>query len=389
LALSAVVTPSTKEFLRVGEFLRAGRELSGWIMGARALAVLISALESGVLEALRIPSTQDELASGTELDSPDVDDLCAALEALGVAERRGDVWQLTSNYALLASPDAAVPLSSLIRYARFIVATLEGNGSTDQTYTALPPEDVLAVADVSGISALSPSPHVSPESTRHTIPEIGARWSSGAHHLEAGCGVGNALLGTALTYPNVTAVGIEIDDLTAIEARRRAELLGVADRVEVRCMDVCDLTEEATFDTAQWSQFFFPTESREPALAAIRQALRPGGYLLMTCLGSSDDVAGHRGEMMRLLGRSVGTGGASFLSFLNDAAGDTPRRRSRERRSFAQQRLLFRRWGIPVLSMAELEQEAENAGFTVVRSTHTPASSLYLTRGLLLVQRSA
>jgi len=113
------------------------------------------------------------------------------------------------------------------------------------------------------------------------MPEVEAVWQAGARHLEVGCGVGNALLGTVTTYQYVSAVGIEIDELTAAEAERRAQLLGVADRTDVRRMDSCDLQEEEAFDMVQWSQFSFPTASRPVVLRAMHRALRPGGYLFM------------------------------------------------------------------------------------------------------------
>ena len=75
---------------------------------------------------------------------------------------------------------------------------------------------------------------------------------------------------------HVTAVGVEID---AGSWRRRddGQVLGVLDRVELRRMDARDLYPgSAAFDTAQWSQFFFPTEGRPEILAALFRALSGG-----------------------------------------------------------------------------------------------------------------
>jgi SAM-dependent methyltransferase len=108
------------------------------------------------------------------------------------------------------------------------------------------------------------------------MPEVGVVWQAGARHLEVGCGIGNSLLGTVTTYPRVTAVGIEINALTAAEADWRARALEVHDRVEVRRMDACDLKDESTFDTIQWSQFFFPAATRPVVLQAMQKLGRKG-----------------------------------------------------------------------------------------------------------------
>lgn len=377
-----------KEFTDLRAYIGASRELSGWIRGARVFALLYGALESGVLDALHRGQTPEQIAAATDVDLAAVVDLCLALEAHDIVRRDGDFFQLAPEYALLASPTAAVPLPSLIRQGMVMVRTLQTIPASDGSYTALPAEDVLAMAEGAGISALSSSPRVGQTTICQAMPEVEARWRAGARHLEVGCGVGNSLFGTVLAYPEVTAVGIEIDELTAAETEQRADLLEVADRVEVRRMDACDLGDEEAFDTIQWSQFFFPAASRPPVLKAMHRALKPGGYLFMPWLGSvSLDTTPRRGEMLRMALRALLSGGVSFIPFLNDLLGDTPGHRVQERRFAALQRVLFRRWGVPVRGVEELEAEVEGAGFQIVRVMRVPASQFALTRGFLLAQR--
>ena len=387
--MEATESASTKEFLELGAYLRASSELRGWIDGTQAFALMSTAVDSGLLRALSRPSTVEQIAAAIDLSPSLASDLCDALAAHGVVVHNNDTYQLAPDYARLAAPEAVVPLDSLIRQTRVMVRTLEDVTSSSDPYTTLPTEDVLAMAEAAGISSLSTSPHVAQESTVRLIPELGGLWHAGAHHLEAGCGVGNSLLGIAVTYPAVTAVGIEIDEATAAEARRRAEVLAVADRVEVRCMDAGELHDEEVFDTAQWSQFYFPAKSRTPALQAMHRALKPGGFLLVPFLGSaSEDWTGRRRETVRNAARSLRSGGMSFLSHVSDLLGDTPGRRKRERRSATLQALLFARWEIPVRNAAQLATELEEAGFTVLRDAHTAVSPFYHTRGLLLARRS-
>jgi cyclopropane fatty-acyl-phospholipid synthase-like methyltransferase len=379
---------SPREFAHLRAYMRASRELSDWMSGARVFALLSGAAESGVLDVLRTRSTPEQLAAATSLDEKSVVDLCLALEAHGVVRRDGDGYELTPHFALLASPTAALPLTHVIRQAATMIRAFQTIDPSDTAYTALRSEDVLAMAEGAGISALSSAPHVTAEATGQMLPEVEALWKAGARHLEVGCGVGNALFGTITTYPQVTAVGIEIDEPTAAEAERRAGLLGLTDRVEVRRMDACELQDESAFDTIQWSQFFFPTPIRPAVLQAMHRALKPGGYLFMPWLGSvSSDTSPRRGKMLQMTLRALRSGGLSFVPFLLDVLGDTPGRRRYERRFSALQRLLFSRWGVPVRTLSELESELEHSGFRVVRTTRTPTSQFVLTRGLVLARR--
>jgi SAM-dependent methyltransferase len=381
------MSPLAAEMARAQGYIRASRPVVNWIAGARALALLSTAIDAGLIDALRRAATVDELQSATGLEAEGVVDICRALEAHGVARRTGERYGLTREFELLAAPDAAIPLADVVRHA---MATIRGLqvGAADATYTSLAPTDVLAMAAGAGISSLSSSSHVSTEVLARALPEVDAIWRQRAHHLEVGCGIGNALLGTVSTYPTVTAVGVEIDEATAAEARRRAMVLGVADRVDVRCMDACDIDDDAAFDTVQWSQFFFPGPTRPTVLAAIGRALKPGGYLVMPWLGSvSPDTMPRRRTTLRLAIRAMRSGPAASLPFLMDLAGDTPSRRRKERWFASLTTLLFHRWGVPVLSVGELASEVRSSGLSVLRCTPMLASQFVLTRGLLLAQR--
>lgn len=388
--MDTVVRASPQEYRQLQAYTRACQELSQWIDGARALALLSGALDYGVLNALHSKSTPKQIAAETNVELQSIVDLCKALETHGIVQQDDEGYQLSPDYARLASASAAVPLAHLIRQAMVINRTLLEVPSAEAPYTALPDADILAMAEGAGISSISSSPHVSQETIGQLLPEVEALWQAGSHHLEVGCGVGNSLFGILMTHPRLTAAGIEIDETTAAEAERRANLLGITDRVEVRRMDACDLQDVECFDTVQWSQFFFPTGCRQVVLEAMWRALKNGGYLVMPWLGSTtDDPSRRRSEMLRNAVKAVRSGGYTFISFLNDILSDSSVRRKKEQRSASLHKLLFRRWGVPMRSVAELKSEVEDVGFKVLRSRYTPVNQFVFTRGMLLARKDS
>jgi hypothetical protein len=206
------MSASVEEMQQLQAYIRASRELMDWIAGAKAFALLCGAVDSGVIDALRTKSTAQRLAEVTGIDEQSITALCLALKGYGVVHRDGEHYELTPDFALLSSPTAAIPLSNVVRYAAVMTRVLQTIGPSDLSYTTTAAEDILAMAEGSGISALSSSPHVAQETIAKAMPEMEALWRAGARHLEVGCGVGNSLFGTVSNYSNVTAVGIEIDE---------------------------------------------------------------------------------------------------------------------------------------------------------------------------------
>ena len=335
----------------------AGQTLNEWISGARALALLRGALSSGVFDAARTPSTVAGISAATGVEEPRVADACLALEAHGVFERDGESYRLSEDFAVLASPDALQSLSDLLAKERVLGRALESAASSrGAAYTELTSEDASAMALGVGMRPSSPTARALwASSLAGMAPEMLRLWEGGGRQLEIGCGAANALLRLLATLPRLSAVGVEIDGGAVALARRRARELGVDDRVELRHADARHLAEEASFDSANWSQQFFPAEGRGEVLASACRALTPGGYLLATLFGDPPGSA----EVLR------------------ESAG----------RSYALDRLAYGGWGVPVLGVEELREQMEGAGFEVLRTASPPPNPLMVSRGLMLARR--
>ena len=322
----------------------AMRTVAEWEAGAKALALLQGAARVGLLDALRSGATEIELANSTGIELTRVSDICAALYAHGALDSVAGGWKVSDSFAPLLMDDALRPLSGVATLAMAEARTI-AILAAGRDPRPLSPEDVIAVA--TGVS-------VNPESPMRrglihiADPFVSAAFTSGRRHLELGCGIGGNLLSVLATFPNLTGVGIDLDKRLLEIAQGRAEVMGLADRLELRCTDAQQLTDEAAFDTAVWSDMFFELPSRESTLRAAFRALRPGGLLLV--------------------------GGAAKF----DSTGDP---RSAQARATALSRLLRQGLGVPLTTDAEMQTDLTAAGFIIIGAVENPA------RRRLIVQR--
>lgn len=298
------------------------------VLGHEALGGLLEGLHaSGILRALMVP-VPAERWPGTVGTTPEVAEaLLAALVTHEVVVASPQDIRLAPAWRALVADTAFADLGDGLRQGRIAGRLLAGIGSGD--YWDLPSEDRVAFA-----RSVSPNPYAEGlvaafRADIEADPER-ADLLAGCHVLELGCGVAGRILTMMRAAPGLTAVGVELSPDLAAEAARRAADLGLADRFTVVCADAAEFTSDERFDRAFWSQFFFPSESRAPALATLHRCLRSGGILSLPV--ADDDPA---------------------------------------ERLF---RLLLASWGIPLRTPDELVVEIEEAGFVdvEVRGADTP-----------------
>lgn len=388
LQTGLIMSLTIREILQLQANDAASQTLNAWIAGAEAIALLLGAVDSGMIDALRTANTPQQIAAVTGLEKERIEDVLHALEVHGLVKRESGLFQIAPDLELLTSADAVQPLIDMLRVAKVRIQKLENIREAGDIYTTLSTDNVLSVAQGIVISALSSARRFMGVGLGQAMPELKRLWQAGAHHLESGCGIGNTLFQIVTTYPKVTAVGVEIEAETANEARRRADVLGVAHRVEVRQMDASALKDEAVFDTAQWSQFFFPSSCRADVLHALFRAMKPGGYVFMPVLPAiSTNIWGYRRDMLHMALRALVSEPYISLVYLKALLCTSPSRQQAEKRLASLKKLVHEMWGVPVKTASELQSELEGFGFRVLRAIPTPASQFFPNRGLLLAQR--
>jgi SAM-dependent methyltransferase len=108
-----------------------------------------------------------------------------------------------------------------------------------------------------------------------------ARLRPGSHVVDFGCGYGEALALWASRFA-ITGLGIDLREQACARARRKLAELGLADRIEIVCANAAEYkVAPHAYDLAACIGATFIWGGFSPALASLKQALRPGGRVLV------------------------------------------------------------------------------------------------------------
>jgi SAM-dependent methyltransferase len=294
------------------------------------LRVVDRADRDGVLRQLRDGADVADVANVTGSSEESARALCAALVANGIAVPDVSGFRLTPAWRALTAEGTFITLGDVLAQSRVIDTMMSGG---EPTYSSLSPADRSAFAH-----AVSPNPYAAElvDRIRRDIAED--RWwapmRSGGRYLELGCGIAGRMLTMLQAMPMLHAVGIELDPDLAEEARARAADLNLQDRVQIIAGDATTYRSEESFDFGFWSQWFFPSATRDMALASMLANVRSGGVVRAPVFGDHARIAAEPlGEEARL---------------------------------YTLNRVMLDSWGVPERTPDQLQAEFESAGFTDV-----------------------
>lgn len=296
-------------------------------------AVVRASYRAGLLERLATPSSVRELASDTAVDETRLVAVLDVLRSLGIADADGGRWSLTPAWAAVVAGESPIDLAGYLETPRVRMTQFEHSLSGGETYWQLSPDDRLAVAR--GMSFNPASPFM-PDMLRRDLgllDGVVAALEAGGRALELGCGVGSRLTALSLTFPRMRGVGVELDSGLVAYGRRRADELGVGDRLTYVVGDATTYEPDEAFDLVTWSQFFFPASTRAAALSTAWRALRPSGWVTMPVIWPDE------------LGPPVG----------EDA------------QDYALEGLNLSMWRVPVRTIGDVRAELEAAAFVDIR----------------------
>jgi SAM-dependent methyltransferase len=259
-------------------------DLADLSAGVWGLAVVTACAELGLVEALREPAGVETLAAGAGVPPRVAERLLDVLVALGLVERRGDLYVATGaladrSPALLAADGATTLLQAADVVRRAAAGELGDDGWRHTDPAVLQAQGTMSAGAVPFLERV-----VFPGAAG--IPE---RLERGASFLDVGAGVGAVSIGLCRRFPRLRAVGLEPAEAPLALARRNVAAAGLEDRLELRQGLIQDLDDTEAFDIAWLPLNFLPPTVIPAALERVRDALRPGGLLLLATLGGGGE----------------------------------------------------------------------------------------------------
>ena len=254
-------------------------------------AFLTAAVDSGLLRRLgQGPATLSELAEelGARHDPRRLRSWLEAGVRLGQLQRRQDRWSLKSRWAKqLARPGNDAAAGALEEVVRFhFAALLEAPRMLRERRSfSLGDQDGAVIAR----SSLVLEPFIEEALARVLDRDRPVRL------LEIGCGSGTYVRHAAALNPELTALAVDLQQEVAEQAARNMADWGIADRVTTHQGDLRTLRTEQHYDlvTLHNNIYYFPEDDRVEVLERAREALSPGGRLLLTtsCRGGGPSLA--------------------------------------------------------------------------------------------------
>jgi hypothetical protein len=99
--------------------------------------------------------------------------------------------------------------------------------------------------------------------------------------LDVGVGVAAMAVEYCRTFPTLRVVGLDVLPRALELARRLVDEAGLADRIELRNLDVASLDDDSAYALAWLPAPFVPRRALNAGLPRIVKALVPGGWLMI------------------------------------------------------------------------------------------------------------
>ena len=265
------------------------------VLNDACLAVMASlGHRTGLFDAMagRPPATSAEIASWARLQERYVREWLGAMTVGGVVRYDPETRRYHLPDAHAASLTRSAGPENLAGTMQFVslLAGVEaevsecfrvGGGVPYSAYGEfhrLMAEDSAAVHDAALVDAIIP-----------LVPGLTERLTDGIDVADIGCGSGHAVNLLAAAFPASRFVGYDFAEEAIAAGRREATSLGLTNvRLEVR--DVASIDDTEAYDLITAFDAIHDQAHPDRVLAAISEALRPGGTFLMVDIAGSSKL---------------------------------------------------------------------------------------------------
>lgn len=264
------------------------RCMDGLIDSAWAFSTLCSALETGLVRALDPSCTAAEAAAKSNISDGLATALLDVLTSLDLARREGDRYFSAPGLRDFMQASQLDDILAWLRSAHFqsramVDAARRGELRPGWNYTD---PEILQAQGRTGRASV----HALASQAFPMLPGLLERLQSpGGTFLDIGMGVGIICIEMCRIYPHLRCVGLEPAEAPAHEARRNIAAAGFEDRIEVRQQGLEDLSDQEVYDLAYLPQVFMPIEVVKQGMPIVREALRPGGWVLVVAVDAKGD----------------------------------------------------------------------------------------------------
>jgi alkylation response protein AidB-like acyl-CoA dehydrogenase/SAM-dependent methyltransferase len=276
----------------------AQRTIAGLSESWWAFTVLVSALESGIVDQLRVPTTAADAAERVAAPVALVEEMLGVLAATGLVRRDGERFSVTDGVeSLLSSAPfrAAIQseaLSAVLQGGSFLSAARRGSFSVGWRHD----DPELLEAQGRPSAAIC---EIVLGTLAGQLDGLDERLHApGARILDVGTGTAQTAVELCRRLPAASVVGLDpMPEAIAVAERIVAES-GFGDRVALRRLGLEELDEPECFDFAWVPAVFVPERALVAGLRCLHRSLRPGGWaVLLTNSVPDPDL---RGAVSRL-----------------------------------------------------------------------------------------
>lgn len=134
-----------------------------------------------------------------------------------------------------------------------------------------------------------------------TVPGLHARLTAGGRVADIGCGEGWSAIGMALSYPNITVDGFDLDPDSVEAARAHAAEQGLSDRVRFHLGDAAEADRDSGFDLVTALECIHDMSDPVPVLATMRAIVKPDGHVFVLDERAAEQFTGPGSFVEQLL----------------------------------------------------------------------------------------